>query len=104
MLVLLLIAKQLSGLAAVLLALLLSPVMVMTLLKAQSIPELQAVLSSAPRGDNGQIKVSRSMLATFPDQLSAVASTVATKYSGSELAAIDGLIPGEDKYHGTAQP
>lgn len=74
------------------------------ILKAQSIPELQAVLSSAPRGDNGQIKVSRSMLATFPDQLSAVASAVATKYDGSELAAIDALIPGEEKYHGTAQP
>ena len=74
------------------------------ILKAYSISELETVLSSVQRSDSGQIKVSRPMLATFPDQLSAVASTIATKYNGSEFAAIDPLIPGADKYHGTAQP
>ena len=74
------------------------------ILKAYSISELQAVLSSAERDEKGRIKVTSSMLATFPDQLSAVASAVATKYDGCEWAAIDPLIPGPDKYHGPAQP
>ena len=74
------------------------------ILRAVSISEIQSVLSSVGRDDQGRIKVGRSLLATFPDQLSAVASEVATKYNGSELAAIDPLIPGADQYHGTAQP
>jgi hypothetical protein len=74
---------------------------------AAPVPEIQEILNALPRNEAGGLKL------TLTDQAAAgaaadVASASARKFAegcdGSAISAVDALIPGSDKYHGTPRP
>ena len=69
---------------------------------ALSTPETGAIVDA---GKGAKLKLNnRDQLNAAADKIAAAVMTIAEKYDGSTFGAIDGLIPGEDKYKGTATP
>ena len=69
---------------------------------ALSEPEIQEILAG---GTSAKLKLNnRKGLNAAADRVAAAAQSVAAKYDGSTFGAIDGLIPGEDKYKGSPSP
>lgn len=72
------------------------------ILKKEKIAEIDAVMSAVGRADNGQLKLSKTVLAELPEKLSAATEAFVKANDGSKLAAIDSLIPTDVK--GTPAP
>ena len=66
------------------------------------IPEIDAVVSTLECLPNGQLKLTKDVLTTVPDKLAAAAAAFVKANDGSQLQAIDALIPKTVK--GTPQP
>ncbi|MEE8156437.1 MAG: cytochrome c family protein [Phycisphaerales bacterium] len=77
------------------------------ILSRVSLPEIQRLMSSLERDENGLVKIDRALLNELPDQLAALSEQFVNTHDGSNLGprpGLDALIPGPEKYHGTAQP
>ena len=74
------------------------------ILNRVSLPAIQSLMSSLERNDKGSVKINRSLLNELPDQLAALSEQFVNTHDGSNLGPLDAIIPGPDKYHGTAQP
>ena len=74
------------------------------ILSRVSLPEIQSLMSSLGRDDKGRVKINRSLLNELPDQLAALSEQFVNTHDGSNLGPLDAIIPGPEKYHGTAQP
>ncbi len=74
------------------------------ILKRVSLPAIQSLMSSLERNDKGSVKINRSLLNELPDQLAALSEQFVNTHDGSNLGPLDAIIPGPEKYHGTAQP
>jgi hypothetical protein len=68
--------------------------------KASALPEVNKMLAAVNASDlkpgNGEA------IGKMADQISEISSGLAKSQDGSKLAAVDALIPGPDKYKGTA--
>ncbi len=70
--------------------------------EAQSEPEIGQILAAAK---SAKLKLNNGAeLNAAADKVAAAAQAIVAKYDGSTFGAIDGLIPGEDKYKGTPAP
>jgi hypothetical protein len=72
------------------------------ILAKEKIPEIDAVISSIERAPNGQLKLSKAVLADLPDKLAAATDAFVKTNDGSKLDSIDVLIPSTVK--GTPAP
>ena len=71
--------------------------------KLVDLPRLQEV--APPNGGRGLVKLNnQSPLRDAAESLSQATKTFAANNDGSTLGPLDALIPGPEKYHGTAQP
>ena len=77
------------------------------ILSRVSLPEIQCLMSSLERDEKGRVKINQALLNELPDQLAALSEQFVNTHDGSNLGPrppLDALIPGPEKYHGTAQP
>lgn len=64
-----------------------------------SLPEIDDILAAAK---TAKLKLNnKAELNATADKVAEATKSIATKYDGSKLAALDALIPGKDKYKGT---
>ena len=77
------------------------------ILSRVSLPEIQRLMSSLKRDEEGRVTIDRALLNELPDQLAALCEQFVNTHDGSNLGprpGLDALIPGPEKYRGTAQP
>jgi hypothetical protein len=72
------------------------------ILAKNKIAEIDAVIGSVERAANGQLKLSKDVLAALPDKLAAATAAFVKANDGSKLDSIDVLIPAAPK--GTPSP
>jgi len=71
--------------------------------KLVDVPRLQEAVP--PNGGRGLVKLNnQSPLRDAAERLSQATKTFAANNDGSTLGPLDAIIPGPQKYHGTAQP
>ncbi|MDB5172988.1 MAG: hypothetical protein JWN51_1761 [Phycisphaerales bacterium] len=71
-------------------------------LKKVKIAEYDQVLAGIPRAENGQLKLSKDLLAALPDKLAAASQAFVASNDGAALDGVDELLPKDAK--GSAQP
>jgi Cytochrome c554 and c-prime len=71
---------------------------------ASAAPNVPEIASMVDRGNSTGLKLNNERLLTAAaDGVSKLLVTITEKYDGSTLAGLDGLIPGADKFKGTAR-
>jgi hypothetical protein len=75
-------------------------------LKAVPIAEYKAVLDAVPRSDTGALKIAgaKELLESLPPKLAAASEEFVKKHDGTDLAAIDPLLPAPTAYKGESHP
>ncbi len=74
------------------------------ILSLVSLPEIEGLMSALVRDEKGRVKITRLLLNELPDRLASLCEQFVNTHDGSNLGSLDAIIPGPEKYHGTAQP